>query len=97
MFGAGVLEALQVFVDVVGHGDVDVVLWVVPIYGQSEVLATKWVDSDGLMLLECINEVGGVGGGKEFDAKVVYIKGEGGGKGGMCPKSRSIFHRGVSI
>ena len=58
------LEALQVFVDWVGHGYVDVVLRVVPIHGQSVVLAARWVDSDGLILLERIKEVGGVVGSK---------------------------------
>ena len=49
------------------------------------------------MLSECINEVGVLVGSKEFDAKVVYSKGEGGGKGRMCPKARSIFHSGISM
>ena len=50
-FGDGVLEALQGFADGVGHGDVDVVLWVVPIDGQYVVLAARWVNGDGVMLL----------------------------------------------
>ena len=37
----------------------------------------------------------GVLGGKEFDAKAIYIKGEGGGEVRMGPKARSIVHRGV--
>ena len=41
--------------------------------------------------------MGGVAGGKEFDAKVIYSKGEGVRKGRMCPKSGSIFHMGVSM
>ena len=96
-FGYGVLEALQGFADRVEHGDVDIVFWVVPIDGQSAVLAAAWVDGDGVILSERINEVGGVVSGKEFDVKVVYSKGEGGGKGRMCPKDSSIFHRGVSM
>ena len=49
------------------------------------------------MLSECIDEVVGVVGGEEFDAKVVYIKSESGGKSIMCPKARSILHRGVAM
>ena len=49
------------------------------------------------MFLECIDEVSGIISGEEFDAKVVYSKGEGGGKSRMCPKARIIFHRGVSM
>ena len=78
-FGGGLLEAFQGFSDGVGHGDVDVVFWVVPIDGQSLVLAARPVDGDGVMILECIDEVGDVVGGKEFYAEVVYSKSEGGG------------------
>ena len=49
------------------------------------------------MLSERIKEVGGVIGGEELDAKVVYSKDEGDGKGRMGPKARGIFHRGVSM
>ena len=49
------------------------------------------------MLLECIDELGGVFGGEEFDAKFFYSKSENGGKGRMFPKARSIFHRGVAM
>ena len=58
------LEALQGFAGRVGHGDVDIVFWVVPIYGKSEVLAARWLDGDGVMLLECIKKVGGIVFGK---------------------------------
>ena len=96
-FGDGLFEAFQGFADRVGHGDVDILFWVVPINGQSAVLASIWVDGDGVMCSECINEVGGLVGGEEIDAKVIYSKGEGGGKVKMCPKARIIFHRVVSM
>ena len=79
----------QGFSDRVGHGYVDIVFWVVPIDGQSVVLAARFFDGDGVILSECINEVGGVVGSKEFDSKVVYIKGEGGGEGRMGPNFSS--------
>ena len=41
--------------------------------------------------------MGGVVGGEKINAKVVYSKGEGGGKGRMGTNVRSIFHRGVSM
>ena len=96
-FGDGVLEALRGFANRVRHGDVDVVFWVVPIDSQSAVLSARCVDGDGVIFLEGIDEVSGVGGDEEFDAKVVYSKGEGGGKGRMSPKARIIFHRGVTM
>ena len=96
-FGDGVLEALQGFDDGVGHRDVDLFFWVVPIDGQSTVLSGRWFDGDQVMLAEHIEEVGGVVGGKKLDAKVVYSKGAGGGKGIMGPKARGIFHRGISM
>ena len=64
VFGDTMLEALQRFADVVGNGDVNVVFWVVSIDGQSAVLAARWVDGDGVMILECIDDVGGVVGGE---------------------------------
>ena len=63
-FGDGVLEEFQGFSDRVGHVYVDVVLWVVPIDGQSVVLAAIRVYGHGLMLSECIDEVGGAVGGE---------------------------------
>ena len=63
-FGDGVLEFFQGFADGVGHGDVNTVFWVVPINGHYSVLAAIWVNGDIVMLLECIDEVGGVVGGK---------------------------------
>ena len=62
--GYGVLEALQGFSDGVGHRDFNVVFWVAPIEGKSAVLASSRVDSDGVIILECVEEVGGVVGGK---------------------------------
>ena len=64
MFGGGMLEAFQGFADGVRHEDVDEVFCVVSINGQSALLAARWVDCGGVMLSECINEVGGVGSGK---------------------------------
>ena len=63
-FGDGVLEVFQGFADGVGYGDVDVVFWVVPIDGQSVVLAARQVNGDGVMFSERINDMGGVVGGK---------------------------------
>ena len=78
-WGHGVLEAIQGFADRVGHGDVDVISGVVPFDGQATVLAARWVDGDGVIILERVDELGGVVCGKELDTKVVYIKGGGGG------------------
>ena len=74
--GYRVLDAVQGFADRVQHGDVDVVLQVVSIYGKSAVLAARWVDSDGLILPECIKEVGEVIVSEEFYSKVIYSYGE---------------------
>ena len=96
-FGGGVLEALQGFSSGVGNGNFNIVLWLVPINGQSAVLTARWVNGDEVMLSERIEEVGGGVGGKERDARVVYNKGEGGGKVRMVPKARGIFHRVLSM
>ena len=62
--GYGVLEALHGFADGVGHGDVDLISRVISFDGKPAVLDVRWVDSDGLILLEGVEEVGGVVGGK---------------------------------
>ena len=95
VFGDGVLEALQGFFDGVGHGDVKVFFWIVPINGQSTVLSARAVNCDGVIISERIEEVGGVVGGRKLDAKVVYSEGEGGGKDRMGPKAGGIFHGGI--
>ena len=87
------LGAFKLFADVFGHGYFDVLFWIVPIDGQSVVSAAKQVNGYGVMLLEHIDQVGGVIGREELDSKVVYSNSEGGGKGIIFPKSRSIFHR----
>ena len=46
VWGNGVLQALQVFADRVGHGDIDIIAGVVPFDGQAAVLAARWVDGD---------------------------------------------------
>ena len=76
-WGHWVLEALQGFADRVGHEDVDVIAGVVPFDGQAALLAARWVDGDGIIFSEHVEEVGGVFCGKEIDTEVVYIKGEG--------------------
>ena len=70
-FGDGVLEALQGFDDGVGHGYVYVVFRD-PIDGKYSVLAAICVDGYGVIIPECIEEVGGVVGGEQFDSKVIY-------------------------
>ena len=78
-WGHWVLEALQGFADRFGHEDVDVISGVVPFNGQAALLAARWVDDDGIIFSERVEEVGGIVCGKEIDTKVVYRKGEGGG------------------
>ena len=77
--GHGVLVELQGFADRVGHGDVNVISGVVSFDGQVAVLASRWVDGDGVILSEHIEKVGGVVYGKELDIEVVYSNSEGGG------------------
>ena len=73
------LEALQGIADRVGHGDVDVIAGVFPFDGQAAVLIARWVDGDGVIFSDRVEEVGGVVCGKELDTKFVYSKGGGGG------------------
>ena len=44
--GHGVLEELQGFAEIFGHGDVNVIAGVVPFDCQAAVLAARWVDGD---------------------------------------------------
>ena len=76
--GYAVLEDLQGFADGVGHGNVDLIVRVVPIDGKYAVLAARWVDGDGVILLDGVEGVVGVVGGEKIDSKVIYSEGEGG-------------------
>ena len=51
-WGHGVLETFQGFADRVGHGDVDVITRVIPFNGQPTVLAARWVDGNGVIIME---------------------------------------------
>ena len=91
------LEEFQGFADRVGHGDVNVITRVVSFDGQTAVLSPRWVDGDGVIIPERIEEAGGVVSGKELGTEVVYGKGEGGGKGCVGPKTGSVRHRSVAV
>ena len=95
--GYRVLEALQGVSDRVGHGDDNVIALVIPFYGKPAVLAAIWVNSYGAILLEGVKEVGGIVGGKYFDAKVIESKGEGGRKVVVGPKTRGACHRSIAV
>ena len=95
--GHGVLEALQGFADGVGHGDVNVISKLVPFDGTPALLADRWVNGDGVILPERVEEVGGVVSGKELDSEVIYSEGEGGRQGCVGPKTRGVRHRSVSV
>ena len=69
--GYGVFEALQGFADGVGHGDVDIIVRVVPIDGKFSVLAARRVNGDGVIIPKGVDGVGGVVDGEEFNSKVI--------------------------
>ena len=69
--GDRVLEAFQGFADGVGHGDVDAIVRVIPIYVKSSVLAARRVDCDGVTLPDCVKDVGGVVGVEYFFSEVI--------------------------
>ena len=93
----GVLEALQGVADRFRHGYVDVISRIVPFDGKPAVLASRWVDSEGVILPECVKEVGGVVDGKELDTKVIYNEGEGGRQSCVGPKTGGVHHRSVAV
>jgi hypothetical protein len=69
---SGVLVLCEGFVDIAGHGAINVSLSVVP----GELYATKkrtcHVNCNGVVLLQCVNEVVHVMHNGTFDAKVIY-------------------------
>ena len=54
----GVLEVFQGFADGVGHGDVDIIVRVIPMDGISAVFDDRRVDGDGVILQECVEDGG---------------------------------------
>ena len=62
--GYRLLEVLQGFADGAGNGYVDVIARVIIFDGKTAVPAARWVHSDGVILPEGVEEVGGVFGSK---------------------------------
>ena len=96
-FGDGVLEGIQGFADRVGIGDVDVIAKVVPFYDKPALRAVRWVDNDGVIILERVEEVSGFVGGKEIDTKVIYNEGESGRQGCVGPKTGCVRQKSVAM
>ena len=92
-----VLEALQGFLERVGHGDVNSISRVVPFDGKPAVLPDRWVDGDGLILLERVKEVGGVVCSEELHTEVIYSEGEGVRQGCVGPNSGGVRHRSLAV
>ena len=95
--GHGVLELLYGFADRVGIGDVDVIAKVVPFYDKPALRAVRWVDNDGVIILERVEDVGGFVGGKEIDTKVIYNEGESGRQGCVGPKTGCVRQKSVAM
>jgi hypothetical protein len=68
----GVLVFCEGFVDIAGHVAIHVSLHLVPGELYAAKKRTPYVDSNGVVLLLCIDKVGNVVHVGSFDAKVIY-------------------------
>ena len=84
-FGLRVVQGFKSFLNILGHGDVNISVWVVPFEGKATIEGTGPVNGDGVVLLECIDEVLGIGFVDVFDAKVIDTETEPDGLGIMFP------------
>ena len=86
MFGVGMLELMQCFIDVAWHGDVNSPVGVTPHKGEAAKKRPSPVNGDCVQAAEFSNEVvrGGVAG--VFDTKIVNEQREHNVQVYMCPE-----------
>ena len=89
-FGAFMLEALQKFLDVAWHGDVDGALVVVPVEADSTIKFAVPVDVQGVMFLESFEQVVGMLFSDIFDTEVIYDEGKTDGTGDVFPQAWGV-------
>jgi hypothetical protein len=95
--GGWMSEVEEGSMDVPGHGDVDVSFVVVPVEGQTAIECAGPVDGQGIIFLEGVYQVIGVGFGEIFNSKVVDAEDEGGSFCLVAPESWGERHRGVAV
>jgi hypothetical protein len=97
MFGGPcMLELVQHGRDVMGHGNVDVFLFVIPGNGETAEQSARPVFGDGVELAECAEEVHGVLFADILDAEIVHDKGEVNGTSVVRPQRRCDGDRAIA-
>ena len=94
--GCWMLELMDGFLDVYGHGYVTSPFVVVPIKGETTIEGASQVDEDSIQLLESLDEMVSSFFVNVFDTKVVDHEGEGDIFGGMLPMRRGFSNGGLA-
>ena len=74
--GCCILELVEGFLNVCGHGDVTSTFLVVPIKGETTIEGASLVDGDSIQHLEILDEMLRIFFADVFDTKVVNHEGE---------------------
>jgi hypothetical protein len=74
--GGGVLEAFESIFDVFWHRDMHLLVWVIPLNGESTVSFALFFDQALIVFLNCFQEVFGVFFTDVFYSKIVDDQGE---------------------
>ena len=90
------LELVEGFLGVCGHGDVKSPFVVVPIKVDTTIEGASPVDGDSILLLESLDEIFSSFFADIFDTEVVDHEGEKNIFGGMLPKGRGSRNGGVA-
>ena len=94
--GCWMLELVEGFLGVCGHGDVKSPFVVVPIKVDTTIEGASPVDGDSILLLESLDEIFSSFFADIFDTEVVDHEGEKNIFGGMLPKGRGWRNGGVA-
>ena len=90
------LELVEGFLNVCGHGNVKSTFVVVPIKGETTIEGASPVDEDSIQLIERMDEMVSIFFADVFDTEVVNHEGEKDIFGGMLPKRRGLRDMGVA-
>ena len=92
-----VVETGECFLYVVWHGDVDLLVFVVPINRQADVAAAFPLMADGAVLFDGLHEMLGASGAHVLDAEVVHNQAETDWPPIMFPKTQADLALSVSV
>ena len=75
--GCGILEFIQSFCNIAWHGDINVIVYIVPFEGRITINRTNRISSDSIKFTKCVDKMVSMVCSYGFDAKIIEDKSEG--------------------